>query len=78
MGIYSHHTVEQLEALRDSLTQSLHDRLTKPTAAGSGDRNARFDQNIAEIRKEIAAVCAELDARAGIHAHRPIYLVGGR
>ena len=75
MGIYSHHTVEQLEQLRASLTQSLHDRLTKPTAVGSADRNARFDQQTAEIRKEIAAVCAELDARSGAHAHRPIYMV---
>lgn len=75
MGIYSHHTVHQLQALRDTLTQSLHDRLTKPTAASSGDRSARFDQQTAEIRKEIAAVCAELDARAGTSAHRPIYMV---
>lgn len=75
MGIYSHHTTEQLQALRDRLTQSLHDRLTRPTAVGSGDRSARYDQQTAEIRKEIAAVCAELDARAGTHAHRPIYLV---
>lgn len=75
MGIYSHHTVEQLHQLRDTLTQSLHDRLTKATTAASGDRRVQFDQQTAEIRKEIAAVCAELDLRAGTHAHRPIYLV---
>lgn len=75
MSTYSHYSHEQLEELRDTLTRSLHDRLTKPTAVGSGDRNARFDQQTAEIRKEIAAVCAELDARAGIPSHRPIYVV---
>jgi flagellar biosynthesis/type III secretory pathway chaperone len=75
MGIYSHYTTEQLQTLRDSLTQSLHDRLTKPTAAGSADRNAQFNQRTDEIRKEIHAVCAEMDARSGAYAHRPIYLV---
>lgn len=75
MGIYSHYTAEELRALRDRLTHSLHARLTGPTAAGAGDRSIRFEQQTAEIRKEIAAVCAELDARAGTHAHRPIYLV---
>lgn len=75
MSLYSHQTIEQLTALRDKLTQALHDRLTKATSATSGDRSARFDQQVAEIRKEIAAVCAELDARAGVHSHRPIYVV---
>ncbi|AUN95412.1 hypothetical protein [Pseudazoarcus pumilus] len=75
MGIYSHQTTEQLTALRTTLQASLTDRLTKPTAAGSGDRNARFDQQVAEIRKELGAVCAELDRRNGVVEHRPIYLV---
>lgn len=75
MRLYSHYTVEQLHTLRDSLTQSLHDRLTKPTAAGSGDRNAQFNQRTDEIRKEIAAVIAELDLRSGAAHPGPIYLV---
>ena len=75
LRLYSHQTAEQLTALRDSLTQALHDRLTKATSATSGARSARFDQQVAEIRKELAAVCAELDARAGIPGHRPISMV---
>ncbi len=78
MGLYSHYSTEQLHQLRDTLTQSLHARLTQPTAVGSGDRNARYDQRISDIRKELDAVCAELDARSGRHAHRPIYPVRGR
>jgi hypothetical protein len=75
LSLYSHQTTEQLQALRDKLTQALHDRLTKPTTAASGDRRVQFEQQTAEIRKELAAVCAELDTRAGVHAHRPIYMV---
>ncbi len=64
MGIYSHYSIEQLHALRDALLQSLHDRLTLPTALGSGDRNARFDQRVEDIRAEAVSVCAEIDLRA--------------
>lgn len=75
MGIYSHYSLQELHTLRGTLTKSLHDRLTKPTAGGSGDRNARFDQRTDEIRKEITAVCAEIDLRTGTPAGRPIYMV---
>jgi len=75
MRLYSHYTVEQLHTLRDSLTQSLHDRLTKPTTAGSGDRNAQYNQRTDEIRKEIAAVIAEIDLRSGAARPGPIYMV---
>lgn len=75
MGIYSHYTVDQLTTLRDTLTQSLHDRLTKPTAAGSSTgRNAQYQQRTEEIRKEISAVIGELDKRAGTATSGPIYL----
>lgn len=77
MGIYSHYTVVQLQELRDSLTQSLHDRLTKPTSASSATRNARFDQSPEELRKELREVCAELDRKSGAYRGGPIYLVGG-
>lgn len=76
MGIYSHNTTDQLTAIRDKLTNSLHDRLTAPTTSAWGDRRIQFDQQTAEIRKEIIAVTAELDSRAGIVNRRPIYLVG--
>lgn len=75
MDLYRHYTNEQLAALRDRLTTSLHDRLTKATSVGSGDRNARFDQQTAEIRKEAAAVIAEIDRRRGTNPRGPIYLV---
>ena len=75
MGIYSHYSDSELSAMRDALMRSLHDRLTKPTAVGHGDRNARFDQQTAEIRKEVAEVNAEIDNRAGANIRRPIYLV---
>lgn len=74
MGIYSHYTVDQLTTLRDTLTQSLHDRLTKPTSAGSATRNAQYQQRTDDIRKEIAAVIAEIDVRSGNATRGPIYL----
>jgi len=75
MGIYSHYTADQLTALRDKLTSALHDRLINPTASSWGDRRIQFDQQTADIRKEVAAVTAELDSRTGTVARRPIYLV---
>lgn len=75
MGIYSHYTEQQLEELRDRLTQALHDRLTKPTAAGHGDRNAQYQQRIDDIRRELADVLAELELRTGRPAAGPIYMV---
>ncbi len=74
MGIYSHYSTEQLTALRDKLTNSLHDRLTTPTATAWGDRRIQYDQQTDAIRKEVAEVNAEFDRRAGT-GHRPIYLV---
>ena len=75
MGIYSHYTTDQLTALRDKLTDTLHARLTGPSASAWGDRRVQYEQQTAEIRKEIGAVNAELDLRSGRSAHRPIYLV---
>lgn len=75
MDLYRHYSLPELTALRDRLTASLHDRLTKATSVGSGDRNARFDQQTAEIRKEAAAVIAEIDRRRGTNPCGPIYLV---
>lgn len=76
MGIYSHYTVEQLTALRDQLIATLHARLNGPSASSWGDRRVQYEQQSAEIRKEIGAVNTELNRRTGTPGHRPIYLVG--
>lgn len=76
MGIYSHLTTEQLTAKRDKLLQALEDRLTQPTAAGSASgRNARYDQNPDQLRKELAEVIAEIGKRDTTATRGPIYLV---
>lgn len=75
MGIYRHYTEQQLTQMRDSLMTSLHQRLTGPTSASTGSRSVQFQQKTEEIRKELGLITEELDARAGVASHRPIYLV---
>lgn len=82
MGLYRHYTVAELQALRDRLMAALHARLTGPSAAASNGRSLSYGipsaagQTIDQLRKELAAVNAELDRRNGGAAqHRPIYLV---
>lgn len=81
MGIYSHHTTEELKAMRQRLSTSLMDRLTKPTSIGHGggngtSRNATYSQDTDKIKREIEAIGAEIERRSGAPASRgPIYLV---
>jgi hypothetical protein len=75
MGLYSHYTTPDLEALRQRLMDSLHARLTGPTSATSNGRSVQFQQQTDNIRKEADAVTAELNRRNGVVSHRPIYLV---
>lgn len=80
MGIYSHHTVEELQAMRSRLSTSLMDRLTKPTSighSGAGSaRNASYQQDTDKIKREIEAIGAEIDRRSGVRSARgPIYIV---
>jgi len=75
MGIYRHHTVSELQTIRTRLMASLQDRLTTPTTAAHNGRSVQYQQNVAEIRKEIAAVSEELDRRNGGGSRGPIYLV---
>lgn len=75
MGLYSHYTTAELEALRQRLMDSLHARLTGPTAATSNGRSVQFQQQTDNIRKEAAAVGTELERRSGQADRRPIYLV---
>lgn len=75
MGTYSHYTVDELAALRDRLMASLHDRLTGPTSAASNGRSVQYAAQTDGIRKELAAVNAELARRNGQATRRPIYMV---
>jgi hypothetical protein len=75
MGIYRHLSVSELQATRTRLMASLQDRLTTPTSAAHNGRSVQYQQNVAEIRKEIAAVSEELDRRSGGSSRSPIYIV---
>ena len=75
MGIYRHLTDAELQATRTRLMASLQDRLTAPTLAAHNGRSVQYQQNVAEIRKEIAAVSEELDRRSGAGSRGPIYIV---
>ncbi|MBB3641163.1 hypothetical protein [Variovorax atrisoli] len=75
MGIYRHLSVSELQATRARLMASLQDRLTAPTSAAHNGRSVQYQQNVAEIRKEIAAVGEELDRRSGGSSRGPIYMV---
>jgi hypothetical protein len=74
MGIYRHFTDAELQATRTRLMASLQDRLTGPMLAAQW-RSVQYQQNVAEIRKEIAAVSEELDRRSGAGSRGPIYIV---
>lgn len=75
MGLYSHYTTLELEALRQRLMDSLHARLTGPTSASSSGRSVQYQQQTDNIRKEAAEVGTELARRNGRADRRPIYLV---
>jgi hypothetical protein len=75
MGLYSHYSTPDLEALRQRLMDSLHARLTGPTSATSNGRSVQFQQQTDHIRKEAGEVAAELARRCGQAGRRPIYLV---
>ncbi len=75
MGIYRHLSVTELQATRIRLMASLQDQLTTPTTAAHNGRSVQYQQNVAEIRKEIAAVSEELDRHSGGGSRGPIYIV---
>jgi hypothetical protein len=80
---YRHLPTEELTALRDRLVTALADRLTQPTSIGSNGRQVQYAQSVAELRREIDAVNAELTRRganpdamgAAAPVGGPIYLV---
>lgn len=77
MGIYSRDTTEQLTARRIELAESLHKRLTQPTAIEHGGSSARYDQDTSKIKAALREIDTELDRREGKPAqHRPFYVVG--
>jgi hypothetical protein len=77
MSHYSRDTTEQLTAKRTALADSLHKRLTQPTAIAHGESSATYAQRTSDIKLELRDIDAELDTREGLHSSaRPIYLVG--
>lgn len=79
MGIYRHLAVSELQTMRTRLMASLQDRLASPTSAAHNGRSVQYQQNVAEIRKEIAALSEELESRgvgaSGGAVRGPIYIV---
>ena len=76
MGLYSHYTDAELQALRDRLMGALHDRLTGPSAATtSNGRHIQYQNVTADLRKELADVNTEIARRSGQAVRRPIYMV---
>ncbi|WP_431113144.1 hypothetical protein [Variovorax paradoxus] len=54
---------------------SLQDRLTAPTLAAHNGRSVQCQHNVAEVRKEIAAVSEEFDCRSGAGSRGPACIV---
>lgn len=80
MGIHSHHSIEELQVMRQRLSASLIDRLTQPTtishSGGATSRSIQFAQQTQEIRAELDKVVKEIDVRTGkAPVGGPIYLV---
>ena len=75
MGLYSRSTDEDLQQQRARLFSALHDRLTQPTGAAVNGRSVQYQQRTDDIRRELAAIDAELDRRAGVRTGGPIYMV---
>lgn len=75
MGPYSHFTVEELTQQRDKLSAARLQRLTDPSSISHNGRAVAYAQNLADIRREIDAINAELARRNGSAARAPIYLV---
>jgi len=75
MGIYSRSTDEDLQQQRAQLHAALIARLTQPTSAAHNGRSIAYQQRTDDIKREISAIDAELDRRAGVRTGGPIYMV---
>jgi hypothetical protein len=89
MGLYSHLADAELLALRTRYMDALTERLTGPShVAASGksvsfnNRTVEYQRAIEDLRKELKAINAELQARGlapttgTAKPRQPIYLVG--
>jgi len=77
MGLYSRDTTDQLTAKRAALSDSLHKRLTQPTAVDHNGSSAQYNQRTADIKRELRDIDSELDRREGLPSqNRPFYVIG--
>ncbi|MBX9818190.1 MAG: hypothetical protein K2X79_09180 [Burkholderiaceae bacterium] len=77
MGLYSDYSTAELHTEREVYRSALRSRLTDPARVSAHGRDVTFQQgNVAELRKELAAINAELTRREGGVARGPIYLMG--
>lgn len=77
MGLYSRTTTDQLTTLRAELADSLHKRLTQPTAVDHQGSGAQYNQRTSDIKRELQAIDTELDRREGKPSqNRPFYVIG--
>lgn len=76
MGIYTRDTTDQLTTKRAALSDSLHKRLTQPTAVDHNGTSAQYAQRTADIKRELREIDTELDRREGLPAqNRPFYVI---
>lgn len=74
MGIYTRDSTDQLTAKRAGLSDSLHKRLTQPTAVDHNGSSAQYNQRTADIERQLRAIDDELDRREGKPSqNRPFY-----
>lgn len=77
MGLYSRTTTDQLTTLRAELADSLHKRLTQPTAVDHQGSSAQYAQRPGDIERRIKLIDDELDRREGKPSqNRPFYVIG--
>jgi hypothetical protein len=77
VSLYAHFTDAELIAKRTRLHEALEERSVRPSMVQSKDRTVAFQRDTSDdILRQLRAVQAELDRRAGVQTGGPFILVG--